>query len=249
MKDQIIYGRNIVLEELEKKRVHKIFLQKGKQDGSLRKIIGKAKAQGIIIQNVNKEKLDSFSEGGNHQGVCAYVSDFSYSTFEEVFNHLEKREEEPFFVLLDGIEDPHNLGAIIRSAHQAGANGVILPKRRSAQVTSTVYKTSAGAVSHIPIIQVTNLSQTVMKLKEKGLWIFGTDMGGDPYYRTNLTGPLGIVIGNEGKGIGKGLKKHLDGILSIPMVGQLDSLNASCAASIVFFEVLKQKHEKTKTLL
>ena len=249
MKDQIIYGRNSVIEELEQKRVHKLYLQEGKQDGSLRKIFALGKEQGLVIQKVKKEKLDPLAEGGVHQGVCAYTSTFTYGVLEEVIKDLEGRGEEPFFLLLDGIEDPHNLGAIIRSAHQAGANGVIIPKRRSAQVTSTVYKTSAGALSHIPVIQVTNLSQTIATLKEKGLWIYGLDMEGEAYYNKDLTGPIGLVIGSEGKGIGKGLQKHLDGVLSIPMVGQIDSLNASCAASIVLFEVLKQHHEKTKTLL
>lgn len=244
MKEQIIYGRNTVLEALEKGTVHKLFLQKGKGDGSIRKILGKAKDKGIIVQNVSRAKLDEYASGGNHQGICAYISDFTYRELEDLLEELDEKGETPFFVLLDGIEDPHNLGAIIRSAHQAGANGVIIPKRRSAQVTATVYKTSAGAVTYIPVVRVTNLTQTAERLKEAGLWIYGADMGGSPYYKTDLTGPVGLVIGNEGRGIGPGLKKNLDGIVSIPMAGELDSINASCAAAVLCFEVLRQNDVK-----
>lgn len=241
MKEQIIYGRNAVLEGLSLGTVHKVYMKKGIRDGSMKKIYGRARDLGVVVAEVSKEKLDEMAEGNNHQGVCAYTSDFSYTPLEVL---LEKLPKNPFLVLLDGIEDPHNLGAIIRSAHQGGADGVIIPKRRAVGVTGTVYKTSAGAVVHIPVVQVTNMSQTVETLKEKGFWVYGGDMGETPFYKTDFTGAVALVIGGEGKGLSPGLKKHLDGIVSIPMVGKLDSINASCAASILIFEVLRQRYEK-----
>lgn len=234
MKEERIYGRNAVLEALRAGDVKRLYVKKDAKDGSMRPILALAKERGIIVSQVSREKLDALAEGAVHQGVCAYVNDFQYTPFEDLLKG-------DFLLLLDGIEDPHNLGAIIRSAHQAGAQGVVIPKRRAASVTSTVMKTSAGALRYTPVSQVTNLTQTVDRLKEAGFWIFGAAMEGTDYDKMDLSGKVALVIGNEEKGIGPGLMKHLDGMITIPMVGKIDSLNASCAAAILAFEVARQR--------
>lgn len=230
-----IYGRNPVIEMLKAGKVDKLYIQQGNREGSIKKIFAMARDFGVLITEVGKSKLDEYSNGENHQGVVALVSDFKYSTLEEIINQgIEK------ILILDKIEDPHNFGAIARSAEAFGFNAIIIPKHNSAYVNDVVYKTSAGAIDRLNVSIVTNLSQTIEKLKEKDFWIYGTDLEGSNYTKTNLTGKVVIIIGNEGKGMSQALKKHVDSIITIPMVGSINSLNASCAASVVMAEVLRQ---------
>lgn len=243
MDETVIFGRNPVLEALDDK-VDKLFIQKGLNDGTVKKIRGKAKAMGVDVREREKSRLDEMVGGKNHQGVVAYVTNFTYSTLEDMFRRAEEREEDPLIILLDSIQDPHNLGAIIRSAVAMGAHGVVIPKNRSAEVKGTVYKTSAGAVDHMLVAKVTNMNRTIEELKEKNVWVYGADAGEGSLYDADLTGPVAVVVGNEGKGIAKKTKEHVDALLSIPMPGEFESLNASVAASIFLYEIVRQRHGK-----
>lgn len=246
MKDIYITGRNPVIELLKTdKNIDEILIARGNLQGSIKKIIGMAKDKNILIQEVSKSRLDNITDGSIHQGVAALVTGFEYSNVDDILERARKKGEDPFVIILDEIEDPHNLGAIIRTAECSGAHGVIIPKRRSAQVNQTVYKTSSGAVEHILIADVTNISDTISKLKDEGLWIYGSDMDGDSdYYDTDLKGSIGLVIGNEGKGITRIVKEKCDVLVSIPMYGNINSLNASASAAILIYEVLRQNNEK-----
>lgn len=244
MDSQYIIGRNPVLEILKTdKEVEKIYILKGDLQGSIKKIIAIAKDRNILLQEVDKNRLDTFAEGGTHQGVAALVTGYEYSTIHDILKLAEERKEPPFIIILDELEDPHNLGAIIRTAECAGVHGVIIPKRRSASVNGTVYKASAGAVEHMLVAKVTNISQTIETLKEAGLWIYGADMEGEAYhFNTELKGAIGLVIGNEGKGMSRLVKEKCDVLVKIPMLGKVESLNASNAASILIYEVVRQGH-------
>ena len=242
IKSLIIEGRNAVIEAFRAgKPVDKLFVLDGCQDGPIRTIIREARKGDTIINYVAKERLQQLSETGNHQGVIAYVAAYEYASIEDMFALAAAREEDPFFVLLDDIEDPHNLGAIIRTANLAGAHGVIIPKRRAVGLTATVAKTSAGALNYTPVAKVTNLVQTMEELKQKGMWFVCADMGGESMYRLNLKGSIGLVIGNEGKGVGRLVKENCDYVASIPMKGDIDSLNASVAMGVLAYEIVRQR--------
>ncbi|MDY3118139.1 MAG: 23S rRNA (guanosine(2251)-2'-O)-methyltransferase RlmB [Peptoniphilus sp.] len=247
METIMIYGRNPVLEALDR-MPDKVYIQKGAKDGSMKKIRGRAKELGIYVQEREKSRLDEMVDGRNHQGVVAFLSDFTYGTVEDMLALAEAKKEDPLLVLLDGIEDPHNLGAIIRSAYAMGAHGVVIPKRRAAAVNGTVYKTSAGAVDHMIVAKVTNMNRVIEELKEKNIWVYGADGGHGALYEADLTGPVALVIGNEGKGLAEKTKEHVDGLLSIPMSGGFDSLNASVAASIFLYDIKRQRHGKAQNL-
>ena len=235
----------MVLEALKSGRpVDKIFVEDGCQDGPILTIKREAKKRDAIIKYVSKERLDQLSETKKHQGVIAYIAAYEYSEVEDIMALAKEKGEDPFIILLDNIEDPHNLGAIIRTAHQAGAHGVIIPKNRAVGLTSTVARTSAGALNYIPVARVTNLSQTIDKLKKEGLWFVSADMDGDVMYKTNLTGPIGLVIGSEGEGVSRLVKEHCDINARIPMKGQIDSLNASVAAGVLMYEIVRQREFK-----
>lgn len=237
-----IEGRNAVMEAFRSgKTIDKLFVLDGCQDGPVRTIVREAKKHGTIINFVSKERLDQMSDTKKHQGVIAYAAAYEYASVEEILARAEERNEPPFVFVLDGIEDPHNLGAIIRTANLAGAHGVIIPKRRAAGLTAVVAKTSAGALNYTPVAKVTNLSATMKELKEKGLWFVCADMDGEIMYRQNLTGPIGLVIGNEGDGVSKLVKETCDFSASIPMKGDIDSLNASVAAGVLAYEIVRQR--------
>ncbi len=241
--DDQIEGRNSVLELLESgKDINKIFVTRGEKHGSINKILGIAKERKIIVVEKDKRQMDEMAQEENYQGVIAIVPPFEYVEISDILKTAEEREEDPFILILDGIEDPHNLGSIIRTAETAGVHGIIIPKRRAVSVNSTVNKTSAGAVEHMNIARVTNISDAIEELKQAGLWICGTDVETDKYYyNQNLTGPLGIVIGNEGKGIGDKVKKNCDFLVKIPMKGKVKSLNAAVSTGIVLYEAVKQR--------
>ncbi len=239
--DDLVYGRNAVLELLKSdKDINKIFIERGEKHGSIHEIIAKAKESRIVTVEVERAKLDSMTKE-NHQGVIASVAPFKYCQIEDILEVAKQRQEMPFVLLLDGIEDPHNLGAIIRTAETAGVHGIIIPKRRSVAVNSTVSKVSAGATNHMKVARVSNLNEAIRKLKENGLWIIGTDgEATNNYFQQDLTGPIGLIIGSEGFGMSKLLKENTDILVKIPMKGQITSLNASVAAGIVMYEVVKQ---------
>ena len=238
----MVEGRNAVIEAFRAgKPVDKLFVLDGCQDGPVRTIIREAKKHDTIINFVTKERLDQISETKKHQGVIAYAAAYEYSEVEDMLELAKKKGEDPFLILLDNIEDPHNLGAIIRTANLAGAHGVIIPKRRAVGLTATVAKTSAGALNYTPVAKVTNLAKTMEELKEKGLWFVCADMGGESMYRLNLTGPIGMVIRNEGDGVSRLVKEKCDFIASIPMKGDIDSLNASVAAGVLAYEIVRQR--------
>lgn len=241
---QYVSGRNPVLEILKTDReVEKLYVLKGELQGSINKIMGIAKDRNIVIQQVDKAKLDSLADGNTHQGVVALVTSYNYVDIDDILNRAKEKNQSPFIVILDGLEDPHNLGAIIRTAECAGVHGVIIPKRRSAQVNQTVYKSSAGAVEHMLISKVNNVVNTIKELKDKGMWIYGADMDGTDYhFNTSLKGPIALVIGSEGKGLSRLVKENCDVLVKIPMLGQISSLNASNAASILIYEVVRQNH-------
>ena len=241
--DDQIEGRNSVLELLESgKDINKIFVTRGEKHGSINKILGIAKERKIIVVEKDKRQMDEMAQEDNYQGVIAIVPPFEYVEISDILKTAEEREEDPFILILDGIEDPHNLGSIIRTAETAGVHGIIIPKRRAVSVNSTVNKTSAGAVEHMNIARVTNISDAIEELKQAGLWICGTDVETDKYYyNQDLTGPLGIVIGNEGKGIGDKVKKNCDFLVKIPMKGKVKSLNAAVSTGIVLYEAVKQR--------
>ena len=242
IKSLTIEGRNAVLEAFRSgKPVDKLFVLDGCQDGPVRTIVREAKKHDTILNFVSKERLDQLSETGKHQGVIAHAAAYEYSEIEDMFALAEKRGEDPFFILLDNIEDPHNLGAIIRTANLAGAHGVIIPKRRAVGLTATVAKTSAGALNYTPVAKVTNLAKTMEELKARGLWFVCADMGGESMYRMNLTGPIGLVIGNEGEGVSRLVKEKCDFVASIPMKGDIDSSNASVAAGVLAYEIVRQR--------
>ena len=237
-----IEGRNAVLEAFRSGRcVDKLFILDGCQDGPVRTIAREARKKDTIINYVSKERLDQLSETRAHQGVIAQVAAYEYSTVEEILEKAEEKGEPPLLVLLDNVEDPHNLGAIIRTANLAGAHGVIIPKRRSVGLTSTVAKTSAGALNYTPVAKVTNLVRTIEELKEKGIWFVCADMGGESMYRLNLTGPIGMIVGNEGEGVSRLVREACDFTASIPMKGDIDSLNASVAAGVLAYEIVRQR--------
>ena len=238
-----IEGRNAVLEAFRSGRtVDKVFLQKDLHDGMIMTIAREARKAGTIISYVPKERLNHMSETGSHQGVIAYVASYTYAAVEEILARAEEKGEKPFLFLLDGIEDPHNLGAIIRSANLAGAHGVIVPKHRSAGLTAVVAKASAGAIHYTPVAKVTNLANTIDELKEKGIWFACADMAAPSMYEADLTGPLGLVIGSEGEGVSRLVREKCDLAVSIPMKGDIDSLNASVAAGVLAWEVLRQRN-------
>ena len=238
----IIEGRNAVIEAFRSgKTIDKVFVLDGCQDGPVRTIVREAKKHDTILQFVTKERLDQLSETGKHQGVVAYAAAYEYAEVEDILALAKEKGEDPFIFILDNIEDPHNLGAIIRTANLAGAHGVIIPKRRAVGLTATVAKTSAGALNYTPVAKVTNLVKTMEELKEKGLWFVCADMGGETMYRLNLTGPIGLVIGNEGTGVGRLVKEECDFVASIPMKGDIDSLNASVAAGVLAYEIVRQR--------
>ena len=238
-----IEGRNSVLELLESDRdINKILIAKGEKHGSINKIIAKAKEKRIVIAEVDRQKINELSQTGNHQGVIAIVPPFNYVEVEDILNEAKQKNEDPFILILDGIEDPHNLGSIIRTAETAGIHGVIIPKRRAASVNATVSKTSAGAVEHVKIARVNNLNETIKYLKENDIWICGTDgEAKDYYYNQNLKGALAIVIGSEGFGMSRLVKENCDILVKIPMKGKITSLNASVSAGIVIYEAVKQR--------
>ena len=242
---EMIEGRNAVLEAFRSgKCVDKLFILDGCQDGPVRTIAREARKHDTIVKFVPKERLDSMSETGAHQGVIAQVAAYDYSTVEDILKKAEDKGEAPFIILLDNIEDPHNLGAIIRTANLAGAHGVIIPKHRAVGLTATVAKTSAGALNYTPVAKVANLGQTIDELKEKSIWFVCADMDGEVMYRQNLTGPIGLVIGNEGNGVSRLVKEKCDFTTAIPMNGDIDSLNASVAAGVLAFEIVRQRMSK-----
>jgi len=237
-----IEGRNAVLEALRAgKPIDKLYVLDGCPDGPVRTIIREAKKGDTIINYVKKERLDQLSETGHHQGVIAMAASYEYATVEDILEKAREKGEAPFIFVLDNIEDPHNLGAIIRTANLAGAHGVIIPKRRAVGLTATVAKTSAGALNYTPVAKVTNLVKTMEELKEKGLWFVCADMDGEPMYHLNLTGPIGLVIGNEGEGVSRLVKENCDFVAGIPMKGQINSLNASVAAGVLAYEIVRQR--------
>ena len=238
-------GRNSILEAIKAGRtIDKVFIQDGIRDGSISQIISKLKGTGASVSFVKKQRLDSMSETGHHQGIIAQTSSYEYSDIEDIFALAKKRHEPPFIIILDEIEDPHNLGAIIRTANICGAHGVIIPKHRATGLTATVVRASAGAVNFTPVVKVTNISNTIEELKGRGLWFACADMGGEVMYNCNLTGAIGLVIGNEGSGVSRLVKEKCDYIVSIPMMGDIESLNASVATGILAYEIVRQRYSK-----
>ena len=237
-----IEGRNAVLEAYRAgKTIDKLYVQDGVKDGPIQSIIREAKKQDTIVNFVSRERLNQMSEEGHHQGVIAHAAAYEYAEVEDILKAAEEKGEPPFIFLLDGIEDPHNLGAIIRTANLAGAHGVIIPERRASGLTAVVAKTSAGALNYTPVAKVTNLAATIEELKEKGLWFVCADMNGELMYRLNLKGPVGLVIGGEGDGVGRLVREKCDMVASIPMKGNIDSLNASVAAGVLAYEIVRQR--------
>jgi 23S rRNA (guanosine2251-2'-O)-methyltransferase len=239
----MIEGRNAVLEAFRAgKPIDRLYILDGCKDGPILSIKREAAKTDTIIKYVDKERLDSLSETGHHQGVIAQAAAYEYSDMEDIFKKAGEREEDPFVFLLDNITDPHNLGAIIRTAEVCGAHGVIIPKNRAVGLTGTVARASAGAINHMPVVKVTNLSRTIEELKKRGLWFVCADMKGELVYNVDLTGPIGLVIGSEGEGVGKLVKEKCDHVLSIPMKGRIDSLNASVAAGVMAYEIVRQRY-------
>lgn len=238
----VIEGRNAVLEAFRSgKTIDKVFVQDGCQDGPVRTIIREAKKHDTILNFVKKERLEQLSQTGRHQGVIAYAAAYGYSEIDDMLKLAQERGEDPFLILLDGIEDPHNLGAVIRTANIAGAHGVIIPKRRAVGLTATVAKTSAGALNYTPVAKVTNLVKTMESLKQKGIWFVCADMDGERMYDINLKGPIALVIGSEGEGVSRLVKENCDFVASIPMKGEINSLNASVAGGVLAYEIVRQR--------
>ena len=243
--EMTIEGRNAVMEAFRSgKTIDRVYVLKGCQDGPINSILREARKHDTLVNFVAKERLDQMSETGKHQGVIASAAAYAYAEVEDMLKLAEEKGEPPFLFLLDDIEDPHNLGAIIRTANLAGAHGVIIPKRRAVGLTATVARTSAGALNYTPVAKVTNLSATIEELKEKGMWFVCADMGGTTMYDLNLTGPIGLVIGNEGDGVSRLVKEKCDFVASIPMKGEIDSLNASVAAGVLAYEIVRQRMGK-----
>ncbi|MEH2941701.1 23S rRNA (guanosine(2251)-2'-O)-methyltransferase RlmB [Lachnospiraceae bacterium KK002] len=237
-----IEGRNAVMEAFRSgKTIDKLFVLEGCQDGPVRSITREAGKHDTIVNFVRKERLDQLSETGKHQGVIAFAAAYEYAKVEDMLKRAEEKGEPPFLILLDNIEDPHNLGAIIRTANLAGAHGVVIPKRRAVGLTATVAKTSAGAINYTPVAKVTNLSSTIKELKERGLWFVCADMDGTAMYELDLKGPIGLVIGSEGDGVSKLVRENCDFTAAIPMAGEIDSLNASVAAGVLAYEIVRQR--------
>lgn len=237
-----IEGRNAVLEAFRAgKTIDKLFVLEGCKDGPVQSILREAKKYDTIVNFVSKDRLDNLSETGKHQGVIAQAAAFDYSEVSDILNIAKEKGEAPFIFILDGIEDPYNLGAIIRTANMAGAHGVIIPKRRAAGLTATAVKASAGALNYVPVAKVTNIVAVIEELKEQGIWFACADMDGDVMYNVNLTGPIGLVVGNEGKGVSRLVREHCDYVATIPTKGNIDSLNASVAAGVLAFEIVRQR--------
>lgn len=243
MDNEWIIGKNPVLEALRAERdINKIWIAEGSNKGQMQQVIGLAKQAGVIVQYVPKQKLDH-TVSGNHQGVAASVAAYQYAEIEDLFNKAAEKNEDPFFLILDEIEDPHNLGSILRTADAAGVHGVIIPKRRAVGLTAAVARASTGAIEHVPVARVTNLARTMEELKEKGIWIIGTDAKGKQDFRQmDAKMPLAIVIGSEGKGIGRLISEKCDFLIRLPMVGKVTSLNASVAASLLMYEVYRKRN-------
>ncbi len=242
-KSRIVEGRNAVLEAFRSgKTIDRLFILDGCKDGPVQTILREArKHKDTVISFVKKERLDQLSETGKHQGVIAYAASYEYAEVEDILKRAKDKNEDPFIIILDNIEDPHNLGAIIRTANLAGAHGVIIPKHRAVGLTATVAKASAGAINYTPVAKVTNIAQTIEELKDKGMWFVCADMGGETMYKLNLKGSIGLVIGNEGSGVSRLVKEKCDMIASIPMKGDIDSLNASVATGVLAFEIVRQR--------
>ncbi len=239
-----IEGRNAVLEAFRSgKTIDKLFVLDGCMDGPVKTITREARKSDCIIQYVTKERLEQLSDTGKHQGVIAISAAYEYASVDDILQRAEEKGEAPFVIILDGIEDPHNLGAIIRTANLAGAHGIIIPKRRAVGLTPTVARTSAGAINYTPVAKVTNISNTIKELKKLGMWFVCADMGGTEMYDLNLTGPIGLVIGNEGEGVSKLVAENCDMIASIPMNGDIDSLNASVATGVLAYEIVRQRRK------
>lgn len=243
MNDKII-GRNPVMEAIKSGReIDKIIVKKGEIEGSLLPLIKKAKNAGIPVIEADRQKLDSLSEGGNHQGVIAYAAMHSYVEVKDILAAAREKGRAPFIIILDKITDPHNFGSILRTANCAGADGVIIPKRSSVGLSEVVAKTSAGAIEYVPVAKVTNIAQTIEALKKEGLWIAGAEAGGDAMYKTDLTGAIALVIGSEGEGISRLVKEKCDFLVEIPMFGDVNSLNASVAAAVLMYEIVRQRQD------
>lgn len=241
----VIEGRNAVIEAYRAgKTIDKLFVLEHCKEGSMNTVIREAKKHDTIINYVKKERLDQMSETGKHQGVITYAAAYDYASVDDILEKAEQKGEAPFIIILDDIEDPHNLGAIIRTANLAGAHGVIIPKHRAAGLTATVVKASAGAINYTPVAKVTNISKTIDELKDKGLWFVCADMGGSTMYDLDLRGPIGLVIGNEGKGVSRLVKEKCDFVASVPMFGDIDSLNASVATGVLAYEIVRQRLQK-----
>ena len=237
-----VEGRNAVLEAFRSgKTVDKLFVLEGCQDGPVNTILREARKQDTMVKFVKKERLDKMSDTGKHQGVIAVTAAYTYAQVEDILEAVRAKGEPPFLLILDNIEDPHNLGAIIRTGNLAGAHGVIIPKNRAVGLTATVARTSAGALHYTPVAKVTNIARTIQQLKKEGIWFVCADMGGTPMYDLDLKGPIGLVIGNEGQGVSKLVKESCDFVASIPMKGDIDSLNASVAAGVLAFEIVRQR--------
>ena len=244
--DDVLVGRNAVTEALKSGRgINKLWIASGDREGSVSEIAALAKERGIVMQYVERAKIESFAGGHRHQGVLAYVAPVPYAELDDILKAAEAKGEAPFLVLLDELEDPHNLGALLRTADATGVHGILIPKRRSVSLNATVAKTSAGAVEYVPVARIGNIAQTLKKLKEKGFWVAGADMDGEKaYYEADLTGPLVLVVGSEGRGMSRLTKEACDFIVSMPMVGRINSLNASVAGSILMYESMRQRLQK-----
>ena len=246
--EDVIIGRNAVTEALRSGRsINKLLLAEGDHQGSIREIAALAKERGLLVQHVERSKIEAIAGGLRHQGVLAYVAPVDYVELEDILQTAAARNEVPFLLLLDELEDPHNLGALLRTADAAGVHGVLIPRRRSCPLSATVAKTSAGAVEYVPVARIGNIAQTIRSLKKQGFWVVGADMEGqDAYYDANLTGPLVLVVGSEGHGIGRLIREQCDFLVRIPMMGRINSLNASVAGSILMYEAMRQRLKQTK---
>ena len=237
-----VFGRHAVVEALQTPdRVNRVFIQEGTSGRDAAKVIELAREKGIQVQTVPETKIEDLVGNAVHQGLVASIAAYEYADLEDVFKKAEEKGEDPFIVILDGVEDPHNLGSILRTADATGVHGIIIPKRRSASLTATVAKASTGAIEHVPVVRVTNLTQTIEQLKARGIWVFGTDMNGTDYRKWNTSGPLAIVMGNEGKGVSRIVKESVDEMVTIPMVGHVQSLNASVASALMMYEVFRNR--------
>lgn len=245
---EIIFGHHAALAVLQAddapQKVNKIFLQRGLHNDGIKAAVKIARAKHLVTQDAPKQKLDELSQNGNHQGIVLTVTPFLYTPLADLLAQLQQRQEEPFFLILDNLNDPHNFGSILRTADAVGVNGIIIPKRRSVGVTSVVAKTSTGAIEHLPIVRVTNLVRTIQDLKEQGIWIFGTDMHGSDYRTWNAQGAIALVIGNEGKGLSPLVKKQVDQMLTIPMIGHVQSLNASVATGVLLYQAFSSRESQ-----